>query len=726
MKQVIQNLKNGLLEVADVPAPGLARGMIRVQNAASAISSGTERMVVELAQKSLAGKAKERPDLVKKVLKKLAREGLGATIKAVMARLDRNVPLGYSCAGVVDAVGPGVDDFRPGERVACAGAGYANHAEFVCVPKNLVVRVPDAVTSEEAAFTTIGAVAMHGFRMAETTLGETVVVIGLGLVGQFAVQVARAAGMKVIAVDLDESKVDLALMVGGAHAGAVVGKDNVAAVVSVETGGVGADAVIVAAAAKSSAPAQTACELARDRGRIVVVGAVQMDLDRNLLFAKELSVTVSRSYGPGRYDPDYEEKGFDYPAGYVRWTEGRNLQEVADLMGRGQLHVKPLITHTFEIAHAMEAYDLITGKTEEAYVGVVLTYPGKPEKAFSVPVIEPRGTPPREGGKVGVTLVGAGNFARSVLVPALEAVDDVALLECVTAHGPSAVSTAKRYGFARAGGDFAEAIARDDVDVVVIATPHDEHAGQAAAALRAGKHVFLEKPIAITREGLDDVAKAFSESGRALMVGYNRRFAPATGVIKDFFNGRGGPLSVLYRVNAGPAPQGAHWLADLEKSGGRILGEVCHFVDWMIAVTGALPRTVYAQAMAPGAPGSTGRDDVMAVIRFEDDSLGTVAYNAGGSGAVEKEYAEVTGNGKTAILVDFKEVRLFGGKKADVVKYRTQQKGHREEMAAFIAAVAKWGGEDTALPIPAAQLFASSHATLAMVRSAGGEGLISI
>lgn len=720
MKQVIQNMKNGLLEVADVPAPPLAPGMISVRNVASAISAGTERMTVELAQKSLAGKAKERPDLVAKVLRKLKRDGLIATFKEVMSRLDRNIALGYSTSGVVDGVGQGVDEFRPGDRVATAGVGYASHAEHVCVPKNLVVRIPDGASHVDASFTTIGAIAMHGVRLADVALGETVVVIGLGLVGQFAAQIATAAGLKVIAVDLDKEKVDLALKMGSAQAGVAGSAAEVAGLVARRTGGAGADAVLVCAAAKSSQPATLACEIARDRGKIVVVGAVQMELDRNLIFSKELSVTVSRSYGPGRYDTDYEEKGFDYPAAYVRWTERRNLQEVADLIGAGKINVEPLITHRFSIDDALSAYDLITGKTGERFLGVALTYPEGSAKTFTVPVTQGVARGDAVTGKVGMAVVGAGNFARGTLLPAYETVADLEWVECVDADGPNAVSTAKRFGFKRAGSSFDEVIARDDVDVVIITTPHNEHAAQAAAALRAGKHVHLEKPISITEEGVEDVAKAVTESGRVIMLGYNRRFAPATDLLKEFFEGRTEPLSMLFRVNAGPLPQG-HWVADTSISGGRILGEVCHFVDWMIAMTGALPKTVFAQSLAPGAEGSGGRDDVLSVIRFADESLGTIVYTAGGSGSVEKEYVEVSAAGKTGMIMDFREVKLFSGRDTNVVKYKAQRKGHPEEAAAFMAAVKAGGSAQSSPPIPMDQVFAVSRATFAMIRSAGSE-----
>jgi len=720
LKQVIQNMKNGLLEVAEVPAPPLAPGMVSVRNVASAISAGTERMTVELAQKSLAGKAKERPDLVAKVLRKLKQDGLIATFKEVMNRLDRNVALGYSTSGVVDGVGLGVDEFRPGDRVACAGVGYASHAEYITVPKNLVVKIPDGASHVDASLTTIGAIAMHGFRLADVALGETVVVIGLGLVGQFAAQVASAAGLKVIAVDLDREKVDLAIEMGAADAGTAGSAGEVAGVVAERTGGAGADAVLVCAAAKSSQPATLACEIARDRGKVVVVGAVQMELDRNLIYSKELSVTVSRSYGPGRYDTDYEEKGFDYPAGYVRWTERRNLQEVADLIGAGKLKVDPLITHRFSIDDALSAYDLITGKTDERFLGVVLTYPEGRAKGFTVPLADKAARGGGVAGKVGLAVVGAGNFARGTLLPAYQTVGGLELVECVDSNGPNAMSTAKRFAFRQAGSSFEEVIARDDVDVVIITTPHNEHAAQATAALRAGKHVHLEKPVAITEEGVDEVAQAAAESGRAFMVGYNRRFAPATDLLREFFKGRNEPLSMLFRVNAGPLPQG-HWVADVSISGGRILGEVCHFVDWMIAMTGALPRTVFAQSLAPGAEGSGGRDDVLSVIRFADESLGTIVYTGGGSGSVEKEYVEVSAAGKTAMIMDFREVRLFSGRDTDVVKYRMQRKGHAEEAAAFIAAVKGWGSGESAAPIPMEELLAVSRATFAMIRSSGSE-----
>ncbi|MFH0964901.1 MAG: bi-domain-containing oxidoreductase [Planctomycetota bacterium] len=727
MKQVVQNLKDGRLEVAEVPAPAARAGMVVVRNVASAISAGTERMVVELARKSLLGKAQERPDLVEKVLAKLRREGLLATIREVMTRLDRDIPLGYSSSGVVEETGAGVSEFRPGDRLACAGAGYASHAEYVAVPTNLAVKIGEGVSHEDAAFTTIGAIAMHGVRCAQAQLGETVAVIGLGLVGQFAVQIARAAGAKVIATDPDAEKVERALAVGGADAGTSGGKEELAALAQSLTGGAGVDAAIVAAGTESSDPMEVAGEIARDRGRVVVIGAVGMDLPRGLYYEKELSLVVSRSYGPGRYDRSYEEGGIDYPIGYVRWTERRNLAEFAELLARGTVRVAPLVTHRFAIERALEAYDLITGGTQARYLGVLLTYGGRPpvpEWRERIEVVSPRGKALERPGRVGVAVAGAGKFARGVLVPALHSVRDVELVECVAAHGASALSTAKRFGFERAGCDFEAMLRSEDVDAVVIATPHNEHAGQAIAALRAGKHVFLEKPLAIREEDVDEVERAVRESGRCFMVGYNRRFAPATVRMQAFFGPRHEPLSILYRVNAGRAPREG-WLADPAAGGGRILGEVCHFVDWMLFMTEETPRTVFAQSLGTGATPTGDRDDLAAQVTFSKGSMGTIVYCAGGSPALGKEHVEVSSFGRTAALEDYRRVTFYDGTRRRRETFRAQVKGHHEEIVEFIDAVRNWGEEGAAYPIDVDELLATSRTTFAMARSAATGKMIS-
>jgi len=704
LNQVLQHVRTRRLELAQVPEPGVRAGGVLVRNAASLISAGTEKMITDFAGKSMLGKARERPDLVRQVMDKVKKDGLGPTVQTVMSRLDQPIALGYSCAGVVEAAGRGAEEFAVGDRVACAGMGYASHADVVFVPRNLAVHVPENVTLEDASYVTVGAIALQGVRIAEVRLGEAVAVIGLGLLGLLAVQILRAAGCRVIGIDLDPAKVALALEMG-AEAAVVRGGD-VHGAVAAFTGGRGADAVVITAATSSSDPVELAGEIARDRAVVSMVGATGMELPRKPYYEKELQLRLSRSYGPGRYDPAYEEKGGDYPVGYVRWTERRNMEEFLRLVATGQVTPARLTTHRFPIERAADAYEVIGGATKEPFAGVLLTYPGRSGEPVRRVTLAKRAA---AGGGLGIGFVGAGNFARAMLLPRFQKLPAASLVGVSTATGMNAKSVGDRFGFGYATTDTAALLADAQVHAVVIATRHASHARFAAEALRAGKAVFVEKPLALDEAGLREVLAAQAETGGVLAVGFNRRFSPLAREVRDAFT-PGLPLALSYRINAGAIPRES-WIHDPDDGGGRIIGEVCHFVDLCQFVTGDLPVEAFAHAL--GGPEGGLHDTVTITLRFARGSVATIAYFATGDKSFAKERLEVYGGGALAVLDDFREVTVSRAGKRRSVKRMSQDKGFDEEIAAF-AKAAREGGE---LPISLASLAATTRATFAIVES---------
>ncbi len=687
--------------MVDVPAPSVAEpGGVLVRTTASLVSAGTERMVMELGKKSLVGKARARPDLVQKVLQKLSRDGVVATARTVFAKLDVPNPLGYSSVGVVvDA-----DDapFAAGERVACAGAKVANHAEVNAVPRNLCARIPAGVSDEEASFVTIGAIALHGVRTAQTQLGERVAVIGLGLIGMLAMQLLRAQGCKVLGVDPDPKKLQLAKELG-CDAVAAPGAAAVEAMSGLSQGR-GADAVVICAATPANDPVELAGELARDRARVVAVGAVGMNLPRRPYYDKELVFLQSRSYGPGRYDPVYEERGVDYPIGHVRWTEQRNLESFLEAIASGAVNVKKLITHRFTIERAEEAYQLISGESGEPFLGVVLTYEGAGAGVKTVDVSDHAA--PKGSDEVGIAFVGAGAFATGVLVPAFAKASGAKLVSIASGRGVTARHLAQKFRFSKATSDLAEQLSDAQVDAVVLATRHHLHAPQAVAALDDGKHVFVEKPLALDEAGLQSVLASQARSGRLLMVGFNRRFSALARNLQEQFAARTGPLVMNYRVNAGALPADS-WIKDPAVGGGRIVGEGCHFIDLMSFVSGALPVRVHAERAG------VGDDDVSATLRFSDGSIGTLHYVASGDPAHPKERLEVLGDGSVAVLDDFRALDVSKGGKRRRATSLLQDKGHDAEVKAFIEAVRKGSPP----PIAYASLAATTRATFAILES---------
>jgi polar amino acid transport system substrate-binding protein len=675
MKQVIQHFRTGALKVEEVPETALRRGGILVRNVASLISAGTEKVAVELAQKSLAGKAKERPDLVRQVIGKLRRDGFASAFNAVKARLDTPLALGYSCAGTVCEVGQGAEEFLVGERVACAGLNFASHAETVFVPQNLAVKIPEEASFEEAAFVTLGAIALQGVRTAEAKLGEAVAVIGLGLLGQLTVQILKAAGCRVISIDLEQGRLELAKQLG---ADAAVSRNaDVEAATAQFSGGYGVDAVIITAAAATNDPVELAGTIARDRAIVSLVGAVRLDVPRKVYYEKELQLRLSRSYGPGRYDPQYEEQGVDYPIGYVRWTERRNMQEFLRLVAAKAVKLDPLITHRFPIEQAERAYDIITGKDAQPYLGILLTYPNDARPSAKLIKLAQTGQK-TQSGQVNLGVIGAGNFARSVLLPRLAKADGVNLIGLAMATGRNAKAVGEQFGFGLCTTDYRELLDRAEINAVLIATRHDTHARMAAEALRAGKAVFVEKPLALSEAELDDVAEAVAQTGGQLMVGFNRRFAPLSATLKRAFE-QAGPLAITYRVNAGAVPKES-WVQG-EEGGGRILGEVCHFVDYLQFLTDAEPVEVFAYVSAAGA------DTLSMVVKLSDGSVGNINYFASGDRRLAKERVEVYGGGRTAVLDDFRALEIYRDGKRKVARRLAQDKGFAQELAVFINAV---------------------------------------
>jgi len=707
MKQVLQNARNGEIEIRNVPAQRAAKGCVLVKVVASLVSAGTERASAEFASKNLIQKAQVRPDLVRDVVSKIRRDGLWSAVSVVRGRLDQPVALGYSCAGTVAAMGEGVSDIRVGDRVACAGAGFAVHAEFVSVPRMLVARIASsAVDFESAAFTTVGAIAMHAVRTAEATLGEVVAVIGLGLLGQLAAQILRAAGCAVIGLDLVQERAALAVNMGATAA--TTSEEEFRDLCFRHSNGHGADSVLIAAETPSSTPVNLAAQVARDRGIVVAVGSVGMELERRHYYEKEIDFRVSRSYGPGRYDFTFEQKGIDYPIGHVRWTETRNMEALLQLLADEKLNVRPLITHRYAIENAASAYELIAGRMPQAYLGIVIQYPADQQPDFRrLELVEPHADS-SSASPVRIGLLGAGNFARGVLIPAMRQSRTEFVGVC-SGNGISAQSAAKKFGFVFCTTDEEQILSDDSINTVVIATRHNLHAAQIIRALEAGKHVFCEKPLCLAEEELNAIQTAYSSATNCrLMVGFNRRFAPMVQQARTFLAHADGPFSIHYRVNAGPlAPD--HWVNDPEQGGGRILGEMCHFVDLLSFICASNPVSVRARGAS-----SSGGQDVTATIEFANGSVGTITYVCNGDRAFSKERLEIFRGGVVAAMDDFRSLDLVRhGKMKRFHSRLRQDKGHKSEWCAFAECITS----GCPAPIAFEEIVASTLATIRIAES---------
>jgi predicted dehydrogenase/threonine dehydrogenase-like Zn-dependent dehydrogenase len=704
MKQLLQNIKTGKSIVEDVPVPTPREGQALVKVEASLVSAGTERMVVEFAEKSLVGKARSRPDLVKQVVDKARREGLINTAQAAFNRLDQPMALGYSSAGAIVALGKDMQGFKIGQRVAGAGGGYAVHAEYNVLPRRLLTPLPENVDFESAAFTTLGAIALHGFRLAEPQIGENVAVIGMGLLGLLAAQIATAAGCNVLGIDLDPARITLASSHGlqGVHREEAV--DSSVAF----TANRGFDVILICADTPSNDPVELAGVIARDRARVVATGAVRLSFPRKVYYEKEISFINSRSYGPGRYDLNYEEQGNDYPLGYVRWTEGRNFEAVVELMAKGQLQIKPLITHRFDISEATQAYEVITGKKKEKFLGVLLTYP-KVEAQEKTKIVFPS-IVHRPSSMVRLGVLGAGLFANSVLLPSIKKAGDIELIGIASSGGLHAQHAGRKFGFQYATSNDDEIINDPNINTVVILTRHDTHAELVVKALKAGKNVFVEKPLAINSTQLSAISKQLLKTDKCILTtGFNRRFSPLAQSLSSFFSHRNEPMHVHYRVNAGPIPLN-HWTQDPEIGGGRIIGEGCHFVDFITFLVGAVPVSVTAHALPDG--GKYRDDNVSMTFTFPDGSIGIVDYLANGDKSFPKERVEVFCGGQIAVLDDFVSLQTVkDGKKKE--EKRAQNKGWVDEWRVFAKAIRE--GDEP--PIPYEQLIGVTKATLAVMES---------
>ena len=667
MKQVVQSVRSGDLRVVEVPRPVVGPTTVLVATSHSLVSAGTEKAVRDLASAGLFRKARARPDLVRKMVRRARAEGVVDTVRAVQRKLDDDMPLGYSAAGVVLEVGEAVTGVHPGQRVATGSAG---HAELQVVPGQLAVPVPDDVSSSDAAFATVAAIAMHGLRLAELGPGSRVCVVGLGLVGQLTVRLAQAAGHEVAGIDLRDWTVERA-HAAGAFALVEQGADTTSSILHWSRGR-GADAVLITAATPSSDPVRRAPAIARDRATIVVVGDIGLELDRTPLYEKELTLRFARSYGPGRYDRAYEEWGVDLPAGYVRWTEGRNLEAFLDLVSSARLTVADLVTHQFPIEQAATAYNLLE-QTGARYLGVQLTYGGSDA---GPPVVT---FAPRRAGGTGVGLLGAGNYAKATLVPALREAGFDRLAFVASASGLAARQLAERAGFERATSS-AEIVVNDpDVDVVVIATPHDTHARLTLEALKAGKHVFCEKPLCLTTEELREVVEAWRAASGQLMVGFNRGHSPAIRHLERELAPGQGPLIVTYRVNAGTLPA-KHWYHD-RRQGGRLIGEVCHFIDVCNGLVGEPVVRVFTAGSSSAE--SLLSEDLVVTIQYGDGSVASISYASNGHLAMPKERVEVLGRGHSSVIDDYRDLLVDGKVRIS----GAQDKGHVAQLRAFRHAI---------------------------------------
>lgn len=704
MEQLTQRLKSGGIVVTDVPWPRLESSVILVRNHYSLVSAGTEGATVRTARKNLIGKARERPQQVRQVLDVLKKQGPVQTYRAVMKKLDAYSPLGYSSAGQVLEVGSEISGIRPGDLVACAGAGYANHAELVCVPENLCVKLPEGADLKLASYNTLGAIALQGIRQADLRLGESCAVIGLGLLGQLTCLMLRASGVRTFGIDVDAYVVDLARKHACDRAW-VRSDGGIANEIMNSTGGLGVDGVIITAGTTSLDPINFAGELARKRGCIVVVGGVPTGFDRDPhWYRKELELRMSCSYGPGRYDPEYEEKGIDYPPAYVRWTEKRNMQAFQDLVHSGRIDLSYLTTHELPLEDAPKAYDMIVGRSEP-FLGVVLKYD------VQKPLVRARIAtgPARAETKVRIAFVGAGSYAQGNLLPNLPAQSgDVSLVGVTTNSGTTSKRVAERFGFEFCTSDPKDIFENSKINTVFVATRHDSHAQYVKQALLAGKHVFVEKPLCLTPEELTEIEEIHTRSdGRHLMVGFNRRFAPYAVELKNRLGA--GPMSMLYRINAGSIPKDS-WIQDMQLGGGRIVGEACHFVDFLTWLCGSLPRCVHAVALSD----PHGLNDTVSInLEFANGSIGSINYFANGSKELAKEYMEVYAAGRTGIIRDFKEIEIHSSGKPYRKKSFSQDKGQASMVKAFIASVRNGG----APIIPAAESFAATRATFAVLES---------
>jgi len=721
MKQIIQNYKTGELQLVEVPLPAVKKGGNLIRNVSSLVSVGTEKYMIEMARKTLFAKAMARPDLVKQVITKIKVEGLLEAYKTSVTRLDNPVPLGYSCAGIVIDVGKDVQEFKNGDRVACTGSGYASHSEIVWVPENLCVRVPDNVDLESASFVAIGGIALQAVRMASPALGDRVAVIGLGLLGQITVQLLKSSGCYVLGTDVSAEKVNMAIECG-AEKGVVSGREDVTSAAR-EFAPRGCDSVIIMAATKSNEPIELAAKIARERARIVAAGLVGLDIPRKAFFEKELELVVSRAWGPGVFDPLYSEKNIDYPYAYTRWTAKRNAEEFIHQLSTGSVKVNHLITHRFPIERVLEAYELIL-KAKQPSVGVLITYPSsikeiEVQKIIHLPKREEPGQrdKPHKREKPVVGCIGAGLFATGTVFPILKSLKDIRLKGVATATGFKGQHAAKKFGFEFFTTDYKELLRDKEIDVIFVLTKHGSHADFVVEALKAGKNVFVEKPLCINQEQLNQIIGTYSEIRNSkyaiplLMVGFNRRFSPFTIWLKEKFKVINEPLSIHCTVNAGYVSL-EHWVHDPKEGGGRIIGEVCHFVDLIQYLTGSLPFIVFAETLSSESYKPS--DNVVITLKMADGSVGSITYVAGGSKRYPRERLEVFGGGAAGVIEDFRMTTFtYRGHTKHIRKWFRVDRGHHGEIEAMLKTLR----EGTSPPVDLNEYIYTTLATFAMEES---------
>lgn len=701
MKQLIQRIKDGEMKVIDLPVPFLQKKGVLVKNYFSLISAGTERTTVEQGRENLLLKAYKNPDVVKQIYQIVKRDGLIQTVERILGNLNDYKTLGYSSSGVV--IESSSEKFKSGDRVACAGAGYANHAEIVFVPENLCVKLPNEVSFEEGAFTTLGAIALQGIRLANPTIGEIVAVIGLGLLGLITTQILKANGCKVIGLDISDSALEYAKDFGCDYT-FISSKENKESIIAL-TNGYGVDKVIITAATSSNEPIELAGEISRDKGKIVIVGAVKADLPRGPFYNKELEVVMSKSYGPGRYDPFYEEMGHDYPIGFVRWTENRNMQAFVDLIANKKVNVLKLVTHKFQLDDFQKAYDLVLGKTKEFYRGILFEYEKVNKNEKKIFLNESKKVKIESSPTVNIGFIGAGSFAQASLLPHLKQFS-VSLHTVCTTDGVTARNVALKFGFKNFTTDPKEVFNNPEINTVFIVTRHDTHAQYVMEALKQDKKVFVEKPLAVNLDELNEIM-SLDIANKYLMVGFNRRFAKSIFEIKNFFPS--GPFNMVYRVNAGKLPQG-HW-TKWEEHGGRIIGEVCHFIDTLSFISSSNPISVFAQSISLKNGIENEEETISCLIKFSDGSIGTIIYQANGDNSVPKEYLEVSAIQRTAILHNFEKAEYFAGNKRKEKSYFG--KGHKEEVQLFIESIQK----GKTAPIPLDSIYRTTMTTFAIIES---------
>jgi len=679
MKQVVQNLKTGEIIIDSVPTPSIKERFVFVENKSSLISVGTEKSTINMGKASLLGKAKTRPDLVKQVLQNINKEGLLQTYNKVKTKLDSPKALGYCSSGIVKSSLDSNGEFKPGDRVACAGQDYAAHAEFISVPQNLVVKIPENVSYEEASFCTVGAIALQGVRQANPKIGENICVIGLGLIGQLTCQLLNANGCNVFGIDLNDQMISIAQKFSNIQS--KNRKDrNLISTLQKFTNGELFDKVIIAADTASNDPLILASDILRKKGIIIIVGSVKLYFPREPNFySKELELKMSCSYGPGRYDVNYEQYGNDYPYEYVRWTEGRNMEAFLKIISSGRMNIKPLISHQFNIEDAISAYELILGENQESYLGVIIRYTDIEKNDKSTIKITDKEIISQESIKIG--FLGAGNFAQSYLIPHIKGLGS--LLKVVTNSGITAKNVAKKFNFQMASTNSNELITQEDIDTIFITTRHDSHSKFVIDAMKANKNIFIEKPLTLNQNEIFEIQKYSENYNKLIMVGYNRRFSPLIKEIKNKIGSNKSPLVINYNVNAGFIDKN-HWIQNQE-GGGRIIGEVCHFIDLMQYLTGSEPTSVFAQSLKTNDKSQIDYDNISINIAFNNGSIGNIIYNSNGNNKMPKELINISCEGNSYEINDFKKAIIYSGKK--IKNLKSSSKGHKEEVQAFLNSV---------------------------------------